>query len=273
MAIQDVLICLPQDGRDDARVELALQVAAEQRARLTGVYVIPPVHIPGYVAMFIPPEALEPQRAEAVARGEAAKQRFEAAAKQYEVTVEWRVAHGDARDMAALNAYYADLVIVGQSERETVRDLGFDLAEALILTAGRPVLVVPYAGTFSGVGKKVMVAWNGTREASRAVHDALPLLAGADQVMIYSVNPSDQGHIPGADIATHLARHGVRAEAHKTVGRDLEVGDILLSAISDHGISLLVMGAYGHSRLRELALGGATRQILEMMTVPVLMSH
>jgi nucleotide-binding universal stress UspA family protein len=273
MALRDILICLPQDKGDDARIEFALKFAAEMNARLNAVFVIPPVHIPGYVAMYIPPEALEPQRAEAQARADAAKEKFEAAAANHEVTAEFRVAHGDPRDMAAMHACYSDLVIVGQSERSTVRDLGFDLAEELVLTAGRPVLVVPYAGRFPEVGTKVMVAWNGTREATRAVHDSLPILARAEQVLVYSVNPTDEEHIPGADIATHLARHGVRADAHKTVGRDLDVGDIVLSAISDHGVNLLVMGAYGHSRLRELALGGATRQVLETMTVPVLMSH
>jgi nucleotide-binding universal stress UspA family protein len=135
------------------------------------------------------------------------------------------------------------------------------------------VLVVPYAGKFDSFGKTILLAWNGTRESARAMHDALPMLEKADKVVIYAVNESSEDHIPGADIATHLARHNVNAEAHHTVARDISVGDALLAAVSDYGADMMVMGAYGHSRVRELALGGATRDVLNTMTVPVMMSH
>jgi nucleotide-binding universal stress UspA family protein len=129
------------------------------------------------------------------------------------------------------------------------------------------------------------VAWDGTREASRAVHDALPFLAGVKNVFVYRVNPPDDPHIAGADIAAHPAQHGIEAEAHHTVSkvpvaetavfgsRSLNTGDLLLSAASDFSVDMIVMGAYAHSRIRELVLGGTTRNILQHMTVPVLMSH
>jgi len=145
----------------------------------------------------------------------------------------------------------------------------------LALGVGRPVLIVPRYGTFETVGERVLVAWNGSREATRAVHDALPLLKLASSVTVLSIDPEhDTGdRIPGADIALHLARHGVAAEGMSTVGLDISVGDLLLSRAADLGADLIVMGAYGHSRVRELVLGGATRHILQHMTVPVLMSH
>ena len=127
-------------------------------------------------------------------------------------------------------------------------------------------------------GKRVLVAWDSSREAARAVNDSLPLLARADAVHVVSINP--RGHkpgeldrLPGADICLQLARHGVKAEAQHLVATDIEVGDLLLSRAADMGADLLVMGAYGHSRWREIVLGGATRQILGEMTVPVIMSH
>jgi nucleotide-binding universal stress UspA family protein len=137
------------------------------------------------------------------------------------------------------------------------------------------VLVVPRYGTFDTVGERVLVAWNGSREATRAVHDALPILKLATKVTVLSIDPErDTGdRIPSADIALHLARHGVAAEGTSTVGLDISVGDLLLSRAADLGADLIVMGAYGHSRMRELVLGGATRHILQHMTVPVLMSH
>jgi nucleotide-binding universal stress UspA family protein len=123
----------------------------------------------------------------------------------------------------------------------------------------------------------VVIAWNSAREAARAVHDAMPLLIAAEAVTVLTIDPREgpQGHgeLPGADISLHLARHGVKAQVERTVSADLPVGEVLLSRLADLGADLLVMGAYGHSRMRELLLGGATRSLLQSMTVPVLMSH
>ncbi len=137
----------------------------------------------------------------------------------------------------------------------------------------RPVIALPFAGEFKTLGRRVLVAWNGSREAARATHDALPFLTQADKVMVLSVNATGEEHIPGADISTHLARHGVGVEIHNRVQGNIGVGDAILNAASDYGADLLVIGAYGHSRLRELVLGGVTRHLLRHMTVPVLMSH
>jgi nucleotide-binding universal stress UspA family protein len=193
-------------------------------------------------------------------------------------TSEWRAREGEAGEVAVLHARYADLAIVGQRDPddEALGSTG-DLPERIALAAGRPVLVVPYAGTFAAVGQRVLVAWNAGREATRAVNDALPLLEGAAKVTVLAVNPGGgihgHGDVPGADIALHLARHGVRAEASALTSGDVDVGALLLSQAADLDADLIVMGAYGHSRLRELVLGGATREILRSMTVPVLLSH
>jgi nucleotide-binding universal stress UspA family protein len=142
---------------------------------------------------------------------------------------------------------------------------------------GRPVLVVPYVGELKDVAQNVMVCWSATREAARAVTDALPLLQRAQKVTVLSANPrgSAQGHgeSPGSDIALYLARHGVRAEASRTAAQDVDVGNLILSCAFDAGAGLIVMGAYGHSRVREIVLGGTTRTVLSSMTGPVLLSH
>src|SRR3954454_13493204 len=146
-----------------------------------------------------------------------------------------------------------------------------------MLSSGRPVLAVPYAGQFERVGERVLVAWNASRESTRAVNDALPLLRGAKVVTILAVNPRQgiEGHgdVPAADIALHLARHGVKAEAAHTVAKDISEGDALLSYAADIGADLIVAGAYGHSRARELVFGGVTRTLIAEMTAPVLLSH
>jgi nucleotide-binding universal stress UspA family protein len=149
--------------------------------------------------------------------------------------------------------------------------------EAALIDSGRPVLAIPYAGNFESIGQRVLVGWNASREASRAVHDALPLLAKAESTCVFLANPkrglAAHGEEPGADIARHLARHGLKVEVAKTVADDVADSALLLNHASDMGADLLVMGAYGHSRLREFILGGVTRSLLREMTVPVLLSH
>ena len=198
---------------------------------------------------------------------------------------EWRDVEGVQESGVVLQARYCDIAVVGQADPDAVGGDAGDLTEGLVFGSGRPVITVPYAGNFGTIGKRVLVARDATREASRALHDALPILTRATEVIVYCVNPPSGQHIPGADIAAHLAQHGVKAEAHQTVSRipedetaivgrrSIGVADLLLSAASDYGSDLLVMGAFGHSRIRELVLGGATRNVLHHMTVPVLMSH
>jgi nucleotide-binding universal stress UspA family protein len=145
----------------------------------------------------------------------------------------------------------------------------------LALGVGRPVLVVPRYGTFERLGERVLIAWNGSREATRAVHDAIPILKRAITVTVLSIDPEVDSppRTPSADITLHLARHGIAAEAASTSSVDFGVGNALLSRAADLGADLIVMGAYGHSRMREMVLSGATRHLLQNMTVPVLMSH
>ncbi len=179
---------------------------------------------------------------------------------------EWLALEGDVGEVASLCARYSDLAVIGQTDPEgPTAGSARDLPERMLLGSGRPALVVPYAGRFDSIGQRVLVAWNGSREATRAVNDALPLLERASRVIVLSVNPPDpgsgRGAPPGADIALHLARHGVRAEASAVTTEDVRVDDMLLSQASDVNADLLVMGAYGHSRLGELVLGGATRHM------------
>jgi len=195
------------------------------------------------------------------------------------VTGQWIDHHESASEAIPRYARYADLVVAGQDDPDDPESFIADhFPETLVMSAGRPVLFIPYTGVFPTLGANIMVAWNGSRESARAVHDALPLLQRAENVTVVRLNehkdePRDN-RIPGADIALMLARHGVKAELAALDGvGNLPPGDVLLSRASDLGADLVVMGAYGHSRWQELVMGGATRSMLESMTVPVLMSH
>jgi nucleotide-binding universal stress UspA family protein len=146
----------------------------------------------------------------------------------------------------------------------------------MILISGRPALLIPYIGDCETIGENVMIAWDGSRQASRAVHDAMPVLEDAKNVTVMVINPKDKGNgsgkEPGAGVVRHLAEHGIKATAEH-VTTDLDPGNMLLSRASDKGIDLIIMGAYGHARWTELVLGGVTKHMLQHMTVPVLMSH
>ena len=191
----------------------------------------------------------------------------------------YRLVEGNVAATIALHARYADLTVLGQTNPYEPHDgVGRDsTAVTTVMSSGRPVLMVPFAGDFPTVGDRVLVAWNASREAARAVNDALPLLEKASLVTVLAVNPrhgiGGHGDVPAADIALHLARHGVRAEAAHTVANDIPDGEALLSYAADIGADLIVAGAYGHSRARELVFGGVTRTLLAEMTVPVFLSH
>lgn len=228
--------------------------------------------VPGFVQAEVPSEIIEQRYQDIRAEAEEKRKEFDATMSKEAIAGEFRLMEGDTADAMAMCARYGDLVVVSQADPDNP-SADDRLAEDLVMASGRPILVVPYTGDQTNIGKRTMVAWNGTREATRAAHDALPMLAQADEVVVFSVNPEDRDHIAGADICTHLARHGVNATPKHIVAPDMRVGDILLSAVADNGIDLLVMGGYGHSRLRELAFGGATREIFNAMTCPVMMSH
>lgn len=276
MSYKTILVHVDTSKRCAARLDVACELVRAYDAHLTGLYILPDPFVAAYAAAgYVPAEFIEEQRERAAGEAARAEKAFAEHMKRQGIEAEWRTAEGNAAELVALNARYADVLVVGQAERENpVTDP--ELPTDVTMAAGRPVLVVPYAGTFRDIGKRIMVCWNASREATRAVNDALPLLQRAERVTVLAVNPEggDQhGDVPGADISLYLARHGVRSEAAKTFAEDIDVADVILSRAADLGIDLLVMGAYGHARLQEWILGGVTRTIMRSMTVPVLISH
>jgi nucleotide-binding universal stress UspA family protein len=281
MRYKDLVVVLDSAADARGRIGLAAALAEAFSAHLVGLYPIPSAELPrsaGYADL----AALEPiyreWRARAVEQAETVREAFEHLTKLRGVSSEWRAVTDGSEADPALHARYADLTILGQrdpdnDEMAMIRPH----PERVTLSSGRPILVVPYAGHFEQVGRRVLVAWNASREAARAVADAMPLLANAEAVTVMAVDPQSgpdgHGDLPGADIALHLARHGVAAQIERTVSAEVPIGEVLLSRAADLGADLLVMGAYGHSRVHELLLGGATRSILASMTIPVLMSH
>lgn len=278
MALKDLLMHVDDTKANAGRVDAAMRLAAAHDAHLTGLYVSPRAEsVPAFVDSHIPKEFLEARRKADLARADQAEKAFRAAADRAGVNAEWRFVEGDLMATLSLHARYADLLVIGQADPSDALSPSPEVIDDIVYDVGRPVLVIPYIGAPDIVGKRILVAWNASREAMRAIHDAMPILERAAAVQVLSVNPvrgsAGHGELPGADISLHLARHGVEAQAAFTQSEDISVGEMLLSRAADHQADLIVMGAYGHSRYRELVLGGATRELLEAMTVPVLMSH
>lgn len=285
MAYKSILLHL-QDapGAEDSR-QLAIKLGRDHEAHLTGlaVGVEPTVPTYGYHPMLI--EALEVQREAIAEEAGALAQAFNRQMEQEGLAADSRVEvslPGLYSDTICRHARYSDLVIMTQPDPDKPNPAGRHLPEHVILGCGCPVLLVPYIGTTSNAtngafGKRVLVAWNASREASRAIRDAMPLLTRAHEVHLLVVKPKTgpdgHGEDPGADIALYLARQGCKVEVQTIKATNLAPEEAILSSLTDFGADTLVMGAYGHARLRELALGGATQHILEHMTVPVLMSH
>lgn len=281
MSFKDILVIVDNTKSCAARLDVAVQMAHEHGAHLTALFVRTVPHVPQFVMSQLGPEVADVQKRYAKEAAEAARKLFDSKVRPSGVNAEWREEDGMLVEQCLLHAKYADLVVAGQGDGDDENTIeGQDeLLDNLVLDAGRPVLLVPYAGKFKTVGQRALVAWNGTREATRALNDALPILKKAQEVRVVSINPrggkgrDGHGQVPAADISLHLARHGVKVEAEAVEARDMGAGEALLSHAADVGADLLVMGAYGRSRLRELVLGGATRHLLRHMTIPVLMSH
>jgi nucleotide-binding universal stress UspA family protein len=277
MAYKDILVYADAAKSVSVRLDVAASLAAKHKAHLTALHVLEPPYVPAAVVEGgLTPALLGWQQNVVRERADAAKKAVEAARRRSGEDIEWRAVDGETIATVLLHARYADLVVVSQSggnDEDMV--VGDNLPEEILMSGGRPEVIVPRYGAFATVGERVLIAWNRSREAARAVHDALPLLVTAKSVTVMEVNPERQRepHLAGADIALHLARHGVKAEVASTTARNIDVSDVILSRAADLGIDLLVIGGYGHSRLREYTFGGVTRHILDHMTIPVLMSH
>lgn len=272
MNIKDIIVHQADDIHADRALKAGVILAKQCDARLTGVHGLHYPELPTYIEAQLPDDIIERARQEVRTRSEARQKTFEGAIVREGISGEFRIMEGDAAEAMTLCGRYADLLVVGQPDPDHPAATD-GLPEVLLFGAGRPVLVVPYTGEQRQIGRRIMIAWNATREATRAVHDAMPILEKADEVIVFSIISEYRDHIVGAEINTHLVRHGVNATPKHVIAPDKQVGDSLLSAIADHDIDLLVMGGYGHSRLRELTFGGATRTILHSMTCPVMMSH
>ncbi len=275
--IKDIVVNPDGQNGKSAAEDYALSVASKLKAHITGIAIAIDPTVPGASMAFLPVGMLEATRRENESAAKNALERFAAVTTREGISADSRMLRAgfaDAADQFGRIARRFDLVVVDQAEPDK-NTIAAIISESTLFEAGRPVIVVPYIQRSPLKLDRVMVCWDGSRPAARAIGDALPILewAGSVEVVIVASESRKQDEIEGADIGQHLARHGLKAEVNRIMRDDLEIADALLSHAMDSSADFIVMGAYGHSRQREFVLGGVTRSMLHYMTVPTLMSH
>ena len=275
--IKDIVVNLSVGEKPGPACAYAVSLAAAFDAHLAGIAFLYDPIVPISGAGYIPADVIDAQERENEQATRSALNQFNTACARAGVSAEsltLTASYGGVGEQFGRIARRFDVAIVGQAEPETsaVEEI---IAESALFESGRPVIVVPYIQKAPFKLDNVMVCWDGSRSAARAIADAMPLLAksGGVEVVIVTNERGKQDEIEGADIGAHLARHGLNVEIKRTALGDIDVADVLLSHAADSGSDLIVMGGYGHSRLREFVLGGVTRSILRSMTAPVLMAH
>jgi len=277
VAYRTILVSLNNAERAPVVLEAGVMVANEHDAHLTVLFVVPGVHVHPGAALPMVTDIHKSHRQHFREKGKRVEALLNDRTRQEGLVGEWHtidVESGLVADTILDRAHCADLVVAGQPDPESDIVNVPGLPECLLMESGRPVLLIPAAGTApKTLGERVTVAWNSSRESARAVYDALPFLVGAKRVNVLCIDSAGKDPPASAEISATLARHGAKVEVNRSVNTPLAAGDELLSRAIDYRADLLVMGGSGRSRVREFVFGGATRYILRHMTLPVLMSH
>ena len=290
MPLADILVCYDSSPAGEERLAAATRLARNSGASLLGVYplyddaveatLFPSNPVPasgvstGSAAVGVMEPVTEAPRG--MAQAEIAAAHFQEMLRLNMIGGDWHMLDGGKSAELIELSKTADLIVAGQYERQGRGRTHFR-PEDIALACGRPVLIVPYAGNFPTIGTRVLIAWDATREASRALHDAIPLMEAAETAIVLTVVTSESEREPALAsldrVVRHLGRKGISAQAEATLRGDLGVSDVLLSRASDIGADMIIAGAYHHSPYREALFGGVTHDLLDHMTVPVLMSH
>jgi nucleotide-binding universal stress UspA family protein len=281
MALKDIEVFVDATSEGEQRVDYAATLAQQCGAHLAGIHVVSagrPDHRTDYYV--IGEKAIRASLTWERAADEAVttnvRRRFDEISAKRDLSAEFRVIRrGGPDEDLILSSLHSDLVIIGQRELHEMP--GYLSPERLLLASGAPILVVPGGWQSEPIGKKILVGWNASREARRAVADALPFLVAAPSVTLLVIDSNERadrhGDEPGADIALYLARHGAHVEVEQVSSRGSPVADIILSYATDHGVDLIVIGAYSHARSVQMVFGGVTRTLLKHAPIPVLMSR
>ncbi|WP_298362067.1 universal stress protein [uncultured Bradyrhizobium sp.] len=279
MAIKNIAVFVEPSRTGAARARYAVELARRHGAHLIGIFAAPPGWNADPTESFVRgteaiPRLIERHKAAEIAISSAANQSFEAATKRADISFEFRIIREKDVDDAKLHSLYTDLIIVGAPRPGGLPN--YWSVETLLLTTGVPFLMLPDAWKAGTIAERVLVAWNASREARRAVSDSLSLLMAAQSVSVVVVDPwadPRHGEEPGADIALYLSRHGVNVDVVQLKSQGQPIEAVILGHALRIDADLIVLGAYSHSRTREFIFGGVTRFLLQDSPLPLLIAH
>ncbi len=273
MSIKTILVHVADDDQHRTRLDVAADLARKYKAHLFALFITSPIGMPsqivgrgasaGYLSA-----AVQSSRRKAAAL----KEEYGTYCEEHAITYDWVVEEGSHLDLLAYHAHLADLAVVSQVVHEHLEDhFRLRLPEELTMVTGCPVLLLPRADRIAPFGRHILVAWRSNREAVRAVRGSLDFLRAAERVTVLTVGQTPEEMASEREAVAYLQRHGIKAEP-RTV-EDGDVGETLLKQAAELGCDLMIMGAYGHSRLREILVGGVTRHVFEHTTIPVVLCH
>lgn len=280
MDIAEILVVISGQEEFENKLTTAFNVARQFDASVIGLFVCVFPTVPSYIETRLPDDLKRRRFAGATKLAAACETAFRRQADEQNIRHDWTQAIGRTAEVLPIvlsHARHTDLTVLTRSDGEPKAGvLSASLAEEVVIASGSPVLLLPEGGGFDVLGKRIVIGWNGSREATRALHDAIPFLKAADDVMLLTVDGEDDAPettLPNLDISHHLSRHGIDASVRQSLVSGTQTGDVILSRGDETGADMIVIGAYGHSRIMEFALGGVTRHVMSKATVPVLMSH
>ena len=279
MDFKNILLHLDHSSGCKNRLETAFALAKKYDALITGLFVVPDYVVPSYVEAQISVDLITDVTEKALARARETLTDYEKMADDAGARMEAHVLEGQVIPILREHTKYADLLMLGQDQPDDPDNASYGLADALLFEGACPCMVVPHSGKLAVPGKRVLLTWNASRESARALREAMPILSGAEDVVVLSSEPDDadveiaRGHPHADELARFLESHGIESVSSGIADLDVSTSDAILGQAAEMNADLIVMGAYGHARLREIILGGVTRDLLKQSPVPLFLAH
>jgi len=279
MKYKNILIHLDHSSGCANRLEIAFGLARKFDAQVTGLFVVPNYIVPSYVEAQISVDLITDVTEKAMAKASETLAGYQKQAEDAGVDMQGHVIEGQLIPILREHSKYADLLVLGQDHPDDPDNASYGLADALLFEGGCACLMVPHSGKLATPGERVLLTWNATRESARALREAMPLLSSAETVVVLSSEPNDgdddlaRGHPHARELERFLRSHGIESVSSGISDPDLNTTDAIIGQAVEMNADLIVMGAYGHARLREIILGGVTRDLLKQSQLPLLLAH
>ena len=279
MDFKNILLHLDHSSGCQNRLEIAFEMAKRFDGQITGLFVVPDYVVPSYVEAQISVDLITDVTEKAIARAKETLSGYEKLADDAGVEMDAHVVEGQVIPILREHTKYADLLMLGQDQPDDPDNASYGLADALLFEGACACMVVPHSGKLAAPGKRVLLTWNASRESARAMREAMPLLERAETVVVLSSEPDDsevdiaRGHPHAEELARFLKSHGIESVSSGMADVDMSASEAIIGQAAEMNADMIVMGAYGHARLREIILGGVTRDLLKQAPVPLFLAH